>query len=65
VSDDPAGQDFRAALKRAARASGLSDEDAERALKRVALRLGGATHAEALAAHPRIQPRRDRDGTIR
>lgn len=43
----------------------LSPEDAERAMDRVVMRLGGATHEEALRAHPRLEPRRDRDGQIR
>lgn len=45
--------------------SGLSPEDAERAMQRIALRLGGASHDEALKAFPRIEPRRDRDGVVR
>lgn len=55
----------RAQMIEAMEKSGLSREDAERAMERVLLRLGGATHEEALEAFPRLEPRRDRDGVVR
>lgn len=43
----------------------MSAEEAERCMERVLMRLDGATHIEALAAYPRLEPRRDRDGVVR
>jgi hypothetical protein len=62
---EQAGENFRRAVRNMAKAKGLSEEDTDRMMKRSAMRLGGATHEEALAAFPRIEPRRDRDGVIR
>lgn len=50
---------------RAIIARALGDDEAELVMKRVWLRLEGATHDEALAVHPRIEPKLDRDGVIR
>jgi hypothetical protein len=46
-------------------AKGIGDNEAELVIKRVHMRLGGATHEEALVKYPRITPKLDRDGVVR
>lgn len=46
-------------------AKSVGSDEAELVMKRACLRLEGYTHEEALAVHPRLEPKLDRDGVVR